>query len=51
MAVGGSRKSMGYTDMPTHDEIIDFATKIEKNSSYKIVDEKVDSRVVLLKRK
>jgi len=50
MAVGGSRKSMGYNDMPTHEEILHFAQELEKNSSYKIVDEKVDSRVVLLKR-
>ena len=50
MAVGGSRKIMKYEDMPRHDEIQDFAASIESNSSYKIVDEKPDSRVVLLAR-
>ena len=48
MAVGGSRKSMQYSDMPLHNEIQEFAAKIESNSSYKIVNEKRDSRVVLL---
>lgn len=50
MAVGGSRKSMQYSDMPLHDEIQTFAEKIESNSSYRIVNEKKDSRVVLLSR-
>ncbi len=50
MAVGGSRKSMQYSDMPLHDEIQEFAAKIESNSSYRIVNEKKDSRVVLLAR-
>ena len=50
MAVGGSRKSMKYEDMPLHDEIQEFAAEIEKHSSYHIVDEKPDSRVVLLMR-
>lgn len=50
MAVGGSRKSMKYEDMPLHEEIRDFAAEIERHSSYRIVDEKRDSRVVLLTR-
>ncbi len=50
MAVGGSRKAMRYEDMPLHPEIREFAEKIEKNSSYHIVDEKPNSRVVLLAR-
>ncbi len=50
VAVGGSRKSMKYEDMPRHNEIVDFASVIEQNTSYKITDEKADSRVVLLKR-
>jgi tRNA wybutosine-synthesizing protein 1 len=50
MAVGGSRKSMHYEDMPLHKEIKEFATEIERHSSYRIIDEKADSRVVLLAR-
>ena len=48
MAVGGSREHLNYEDMPLHSEIKDFARQIEKNSSYKIKDEKEDSRVVLM---
>ena len=50
MAVGGSRKSMKYEDMPLHSEIQEFAAKIESNSGYRIISEKPDSRVVLLSR-
>lgn len=50
MAVGGSRKSLGFEDMPLHEEIREFAAQIEKHSSYKIIDEKKDSRVVLMTR-
>ena len=51
MAVGGSRRVLEYQDMPLHNEIREFAAQIESNSSYRIVNEKVDSRVVLLSRK
>ena len=51
MAVGGSRRVLQYTDMPLHHEIEEFAKKIEENSSYRIVNEKTDSRVVLLERR
>jgi wyosine [tRNA(Phe)-imidazoG37] synthetase (radical SAM superfamily) len=50
MAVGGSREHLKYEDMPLHNEITEFSKKIEANSSYKIVNEKGDSRVVLLKK-
>src|SRR3989344_1087274 len=50
MAVGGSRRVMKYEDMPLHSEIQDFAAKIESNSGYRIINEKADSRVVLLSR-
>ncbi len=50
MAVGGSRRVLQYSDMPLHSEIQEFAATIEKNSSYKIINEKQDSRVVLLTR-
>lgn len=50
MAVGGSRRVMKYEDMPLHSEIQEFAAQIERHSSYRIVNEKPDSRVVLLTR-
>ncbi|MBS3051297.1 MAG: 4-demethylwyosine synthase TYW1 [Candidatus Aenigmarchaeota archaeon] len=50
MAVGGSRRVMQYTDMPLHAEIQEFAAQIESSSSYRIISEKPDSRVVLLAR-
>jgi len=48
MAIGFSRERLGPDYMPTHEEIKNFAKEIEKNSSYKITNEKEDSRVVLL---
>jgi tRNA wybutosine-synthesizing protein 1 len=51
MAVGGARAKLPYSTMPLMHEIIAFAKEIEKHSSYKIVNEKEDSRVVLMKRK
>lgn len=50
MPVGGSRKAMKYEDMPFHEEIKTFAEEFEKHSSYRIINEKKDSRVVLLSR-
>lgn len=50
MAVGGSRRSMKYENMPQHKEIQEFAAEFERHSSYRIIDEKPDSRVVLLTR-
>ncbi len=50
MAVGGSRRVLQYSDMPLHEEIREFAAEIERHSSYRIINEKADSRVVLLSR-
>jgi len=50
MAVGGSRRFMGYSQMPLHEEITEFAKKLEDLTSYKIANEKKESRVVLLSR-
>ena len=49
--VGHSRERLMIENMPTHHEIMEFAKKIEKNSSYKVIDEKKESRVALLVRK
>ena len=50
VACGGAREKMGVEAMPFFDEILDFARKIEKNSSYKIMNSEKSSRVALLLR-
>lgn len=46
--VGSSRKRLKMENMPYHDEIIEFATKIGEKCGYKIIDEQKSSRVVLM---
>ncbi len=48
MPVGYAQYRIAYEDMARHHEIKDFAEKIAENTDYKIVDEKENSRVVLL---
>jgi len=53
MSVGFARKRLGYETMPTHEEIRNFSEKLErelKDGKYEILDEKTESRVVLLGR-
>lgn len=49
MAVGFSVRRLPYSAMPSHAEVRKFAKEIAKNSDYDLVDEKEDSRVVLLR--
>ena len=49
--VGHSQGRLEVANMPYHDEIMEFANKIEENSSYKVIDEKRESKVALLVRK
>jgi len=51
MFVGYSRQRLDIKNMPRHPEIKEFAKKITKFSNYKIIDEKKESRVVLLMKK
>ncbi|WP_236609715.1 4-demethylwyosine synthase TYW1 [Archaeoglobus sulfaticallidus] len=51
MHLGHSRYRLERSAMPEHDEIRDFAEKLEKLADYRIVDESEISRVVLLERK
>ena len=51
MWVGYSRERLDIENMPLHNEIKEFAKKLSKFSGYKIIDEKKESRVVLLMRK
>lgn len=48
MCVGGSRARLNYEDMPSHEEIVEFAKKIADALGWKIIDEKEDSRVCLI---
>jgi tRNA wybutosine-synthesizing protein 1 len=48
MWVGYSRERLKIENMPLHKDIKDFAKKLSKFSGYIIVDEKINSRVVLL---
>ncbi|MBU2589753.1 MAG: 4-demethylwyosine synthase TYW1 [Nanoarchaeota archaeon] len=48
MPVGYAQYRMIYENMPRHEEIKEFAKEIAKLTNYKIVDEKENSRVVLL---
>jgi tRNA wybutosine-synthesizing protein 1 len=50
MHVGFSRLRLGYEAMPSHNEIREFARRIAKETSYNIIDEVQESRVVLLSR-
>ncbi|MBN2423092.1 4-demethylwyosine synthase TYW1 [Candidatus Woesearchaeota archaeon] len=46
--VGFSRLRLKEENMPSHEEIRDFAEQICENSGFEILDEKKESRVVLL---
>ena len=48
--VGHSQYRLEVGNMPYHHEIMEFAKKIEGNSSYKIIEQKAESKVVLLAR-
>ena len=51
MAVGYSRQRLEYNDMPLHSDIKKFSKKIALLTNLKIIDEKPESRVVLLMQK
>jgi len=46
--VGYARHRLKYEDMPKHDEIKNFAKEIKENLDLEFIDEKKESRVVLL---
>lgn len=48
MAVGYSQERLNYEQMPSHKETKEFAKKIAKECSYEVINEKEESRVVLL---
>jgi tRNA wybutosine-synthesizing protein 1 len=50
MHVGFSRLRLDYESMPDHQEIREFAGQIARETSYNLIDESQESRVVLLSR-
>lgn len=50
MSVGFARRRLPYESMPLHSEIKEFAQKLAKELGWQIIDEKEDSRVVLIAR-
>jgi tRNA wybutosine-synthesizing protein 1 len=51
MHVGFSNLRLNYEQMPEHKEVYDFAMRLAERTGYKIVDESVESRVVLLSKR
>jgi tRNA wybutosine-synthesizing protein 1 len=51
MFIGGSRKRLSLSNMPSHDEVRAFSENLASELGYVLKDEKRDSRVVLLSKK
>jgi tRNA wybutosine-synthesizing protein 1 len=51
MYVGGARNRLSMDNMPSHEEVRSFASELAAELSYSVGDEKIDSRVVLLRRR
>ena len=51
MHVGFSNLRLNYEQMPEHKEVYDFAMCLAERTGYKIVDESIESRVVLLSKR
>ena len=50
MHIGFSNLRLSFDSMPQHSEVKDFAISLAEKTGYNIIDEAVDSRVVLLSR-
>jgi len=50
MHVGYSRKRLGFSNMPSHSEVQEFAAQLAEKIGYNFLDESKESRVVLLSR-
>jgi tRNA wybutosine-synthesizing protein 1 len=50
MHIGFSNLRLGFENMPQHNEVKDFASKLAQKTGYKILNEAPESRVVLLSR-
>ena len=49
--VGFSGLRLCYENMPSHEEILDFAERLADRTGYMVIDEAVESRVVLLSKR
>jgi len=50
MHIGFSNLRLGFAQMPTHNEVKDFAVQLAEKTGYKVINEATESRVVLLSR-
>lgn len=50
MHVGYSRLRLTYENMPSHNQIRDFAKKVAEKTNYNLIDESAESRVALLSK-
>ena len=48
MSVGFARQRLGYDRMPWHEDVLEFAKKLVKETGLKILDEHYYSRAVVL---
>ena len=51
MHVGFSGLRLDYENMPSHEEVLDFARRLTDRTGYVVIDEAVESRVVLLSKR
>lgn len=51
MHVGFSGLRLNYENMPSHEEVLDFARCLADKTEYTVIDEAVESRVVLLSKR
>jgi tRNA wybutosine-synthesizing protein 1 len=51
MHVGFSTLRLGFDRMPSHQEVVAFASSLAEKTGYRILDECTDSRVVLLSKR
>jgi tRNA wybutosine-synthesizing protein 1 len=51
MHIGFSNLRLNYDRMPDYSEVYDFAMRLAERTGYKIIDESVESRVVLLSKR
>lgn len=48
MFLGASTEKLKIENMPYHEDVVEYAKKVEKLTNYKIIDEQPESRVVLM---
>ena len=51
MHIGFSSLRLSYDNMPGHHEVHDFAECLAKLTGYTVIDESIESRVVLLSKR